>query len=203
MEPAVPIIVVIDAVGDTARTVQSLSVRTEVRSAAGFLGVSGVLRFDEIPCAMIAAAWDREQLDAIRERFPRAALLLLCDPSNPMMRAQLDQACSVGAMVALIPLNIDAAEGFVKHAVKLETDQKMDLRAIIDEAGRHLSTREHEIMLDTAYGLSQKEIGEKRGVGLSTVKTYVKRILRKRNVDSLNMILRPILRAMFRDPDAR
>ena len=48
-----------------------------------------------------------------------------------------------------------------------------------DEADRHLTLRERQVLRHLAYGLSNDEIGAALGIGLETVKTHVHKLLRK------------------------
>jgi len=48
-----------------------------------------------------------------------------------------------------------------------------------DEADRHLTLRERQVLRHLAYGLSNDEISAALGIGLETVKTHVHKLLRK------------------------
>lgn len=59
------------------------------------------------------------------------------------------------------------------------------VRGGAEGADTHLTTREREVLILIAEGLSNKEIASKLGVGVRTVETHRERIMRKLNIHSV------------------
>jgi two-component system nitrate/nitrite response regulator NarL len=54
-----------------------------------------------------------------------------------------------------------------------------------EEPGRQITSREREVLIAIAEGLSNKEIASRLGVGVRTVETHRERIMRKLNIHSV------------------
>lgn len=57
-----------------------------------------------------------------------------------------------------------------------------------------ITPKEYEILLDVALGMNNEKIGEKHFISLNTVKTHLKRIFIKLNIESRSQIARKMYR---------
>jgi len=67
-------------------------------------------------------------------------------------------------------------------------------KCVVDEASvSPFSEKEYEIFIDLAEGLNNRQIGEKRYLSVNTIKTYVKRIFEKLEVNDRVSALRKVI----------
>ncbi len=78
----------------------------------------------------------------------------------------------------------------VAHRVKIQKQKSpyYSLDELNQDLEDHITPKEYEIMMDTAAGCSNEKIGEKHFISLNTVKTHIKRIFSKLEIESRSQI---------------
>lgn len=78
----------------------------------------------------------------------------------------------------------------VAHRVKIQKQksQYFSIYELNQGLSDHITPKEYEIMMDIAAGCSNEKIGEKHFISLNTVKTHIKRIFSKIEIESRSQI---------------
>jgi len=130
--------------------------------------------------------------EVLRREQPNVKVLILSMHSNSEYvmrtlrsgaRGYLLKGASPEELVQAIE-TVEAGETFFSPEIaRLALDQFV--RAAGEKPPAELTTREREVVLQIADGLSNKEIASHLGVGVRTVETHRARIMRKLNIHSI------------------
>lgn len=136
-----------------------------------------------------------EEIRLLGLEAPALILTGLNDPSIPR-RAQLHRALFLPK-----PPGPENLTSFVEWARRTLRQPERQLEEAVDRVSESfgLSRRERQVVLLAAQGLDRYEIGSQLGVEASTLKTLVRRLLRKVGVVNLQDLVSDIHRNLFRE----
>ncbi|NUH65557.1 response regulator transcription factor [Sulfitobacter sp. S0837] len=154
------------------------------------------IAFLPVTCALVSEASD---IPAMRQTFPNAAFLLLCDgrgdqtPDPKMPKIMLDMprpvfaemvrsAARQGCVNALDPV-LSATD----HAVALNAVEDAGEPAKTAACAAGLSDRETEVLAALKRGLSNKVIAYEMELSENTIKIHVRNVMRKLGVTNRTM----------------
>jgi FixJ family two-component response regulator len=112
-------------------------------------------------------------------------------------RQLANQAQALGAEFLYKPFGMAAVEGFIARADAVHRRESSPpvVGAAERLAERHrLPRREHEIVEALMRGIARTRLASELGVSENTMKTYVRRLLERTQHDSLDALLRTMLR---------
>lgn len=95
------------------------------------------------------------------------------------------------------PFSDELLIGSIKHALRIDADQRVRQRGRAELAARlsQLTPREHEVMLMVTDGKANKEIAHELGVSAKTVEAHRAKVMEKMEARSLADLVRMVLEA--------
>ncbi|MEZ4444896.1 MAG: response regulator [Polyangiaceae bacterium] len=123
-----------------------------------------------------------EVVEALRERWPRAPVLVLTGRCEPEVIAQVQQ---VGAEFLCKPPPCTNLQAYVTRA--LEADPTCQIAA-----AHRLSRRETQVLWLLVSGVPRKQLPDLLGVTAHTIRTYAERIVEKTASESLSALVERI-----------
>jgi DNA-binding NarL/FixJ family response regulator len=155
--------------------------------------------FDEIdaPMAMVfdVSLPDGSGLDALehaRTHFPSAPAMMLTGHVDADL---INRAQRLRAEYAVKPVDPRNLEAFAQHAVASYVVAKPGRRVVQRWALRHrLSPRETQIVAVTFSGTPREDLSRVLGLSENTVKTHVRRMLKKCKVRDLDALTQRLLK---------
>lgn len=137
-------------------------------------------------------------LEEVRLNGVEAPALILTGLNDPaiLRRAQLHRALFLPK-----PPGPENLRSFVEWARRSLSQPERQLEQQVNRLAQDfsLSSREREVVLLAAQGLDRYDIGERLGVEASTLKTLVRRLLRKVGEANLQDLVGTIHRSLFRE----
>jgi DNA-binding NarL/FixJ family response regulator len=137
--------------------------------------------------------------EVLRKELPNVKVLILSMHSSSEFVLRIIQAGARGYVLkeanpddlARAIEGVHAGEVFFSPEVaRVALNQFVRRDAEGDDSPRQLTSREREVLIAIAEGLSNKEIACRLGVGVRTVETHRERIMRKLNIHSVAKLTR-------------
>lgn len=150
------------------------------------------LAFLPVTCVLLS---NREDVPAIREVFPSASLLLICDghgsamPDPQVPRLMLDMPRNVFAEIVRCAARDGCIDALNAAPAPSYTQLSPEPPEVIMDMGGQLklSDRESEVLAALKRGLPNKMIAHEMDLSENTVKIHVRNIMRKLGVTNRTM----------------
>jgi DNA-binding NarL/FixJ family response regulator len=169
----------------------------EVRVARSLAAARAIVEEITPPMAMVfdVSLPDGSGLDALahaRDRFPAVPAMMLTGHVDPEL---INRAQRLRAEYAVKPVDPRNLEAFIQHALASRVASAPERSAVQKWALRHrLSPRETQIVTVTLSGTPREELPRILGVSENTVKTHVRRMLKKCRVRDLGDLTQQLLK---------
>ncbi|HWX21454.1 MAG TPA: response regulator transcription factor [Candidatus Binatia bacterium] len=132
--------------------------------------------------------------EVLRKELPQVKVLILSMHSHSEYVLRIIQAGARGYVLKEASPDdlagaieaVQAGEVFFSPEVaRVALNQFVRRNGSSEEPGHRITSREREVLIAIAEGLSNKEIASRLGVGVRTVETHRERIMRKLNIHSV------------------
>jgi len=132
--------------------------------------------------------------ELIRRDFPSLKILILSMHANTEFVLRIIQAGARGYVLKeakpedlakAIETVYNGEVYFSPEVARVALNQFVRRNGDSEDSPRQLTSREREVLIAIAEGLSNKEIATRLGVGVRTVETHRERIMRKLNIHSV------------------
>jgi two-component system nitrate/nitrite response regulator NarL len=132
--------------------------------------------------------------ELLRKELPNVKVLILSMHSNSEFVLRIIQAGARGYvlketnpddLVRAVEAVYAGEVFFSPEVARVALNQFVRRNGDSEDSTRHLTSRERDVLIAIAEGLSNKEIACRLGVGVRTVETHRERIMRKLNIHSV------------------
>jgi FixJ family two-component response regulator len=143
-----------------------------------------------------------EVVRCVRQRFPLLPVLVLTGLHDPM---SINRSHGLRAEFVVKPATESDLMGFVRRAVAFERIADERLAVVVDELARQCSftAREMDIVAAALGNTPRRRLLEQFDVSDNTLKSQIRGLLRKADHESLDSLVRSILRGALEGGEAR
>lgn len=138
-----------------------------------------------------------EVVSCVRGRLPLLPVLVLTGRHDP---SSINRAHGLRAEFVVKPASEVDLLGFVRRAVAFERVPDQRLAVMVDELARSCSftARETDILAAALGSTTRRQLLEQFGISENTLKSQIRCLLRKANQESLDGLVRSVLRGALR-----